>query len=116
MFFRTSGNKAETSLPIVIAAIVFCIASFLESIVTFCHMILKVRFTSHKRTGTPGHCATQTSHLKSRVSQIILVYYKRHTFLRDLKRPCNSSSCHLARRGCLNFVAPRIKPNLSKIS
>ena len=31
MFFKTSGNKAETSLPNVIAMIVLWIASFLKS-------------------------------------------------------------------------------------
>jgi hypothetical protein len=31
MFLRTSGNRADTSLPNVIAIIVFCIDSFLTS-------------------------------------------------------------------------------------
>lgn len=31
MFLRTSGNKADTSFPSVIEAIVFCIASFLHN-------------------------------------------------------------------------------------
>ena len=42
MFFSTSGNRAETSLPIVIAAIVFCIASFLDSIVRSYHYDTRV--------------------------------------------------------------------------
>jgi hypothetical protein len=61
MFFKTSGNNAETSLPNVIAAIVRWIASFLFYIVSLSYILNRqYGLTSHVRIEKLDHFAVRT--------------------------------------------------------